>query len=134
MKRVLLRLATGLLRSLLAAALVVVTCATLLGLFWLLTDPDLTPADVAHAWVGLTALGLLAALPTALLYGLVVAPLAQLVRRLHPFAPWLLGALGGAGLTALLLTPRISWLGAMGGLVACWLDLRERPRLSQQAV
>lgn len=112
-----------------AAVLVVVACAFLLCLSWLATDPEAALPDVPYAWLGMVGLGMAFGLPVSVVFGLSVAPLAVWLGRVHAGLAWVVSAAGGAVWVTLMATPRVAWLGALGGVTYAALERRtRRPR------
>ncbi|PNY79473.1 hypothetical protein CVO96_18745 [Deinococcus koreensis] len=114
--------------ALLAALLTVLALTTLLVLAWIVSDPQAALAEAGYAWLGLLAFSLMFAVPVALAFTLLVVPLAGALRRLHSALWWLALILGGAGLCALMSTPRFAALGALGAVVYGALAARARRR------
>ncbi len=108
--------------SLLAAVLVALVAATLLVGAWLVLDPERALSDAPYAWLGMFMVTLAFGSPSAVMFGLVVAPLAALAGRAH--AGWrLLTCLAGGGVLVLLTTNlRFAVLGVLGGLVYAVLE------------
>ena len=69
--------------SLLAAVLVAFIAATVLVLTWLLFEGTGATGDAPYAWLDLFTVTLAFGSPSAVLFGLVVAPLAALAGCVH---------------------------------------------------
>lgn len=110
--------------TLLAAVLTAALAATVLTLAWLVLDPARALPDAPYAWVGMFAVTLAFGSVAAVLFGLIVPPLAALAGRRHPAWRWLSCALGGGALVLLTTDPRFAVLGVVGGLIYAGLEGR----------
>lgn len=124
---VLTRLLRWLGLSVLAGLITAAGAATLLTLTWLVVEGVGALTNVPYAWLGVFALLVAVGLPTMVLFGLMVAPLASLTGR--GVWPWLICAGGGGALVLLTTDVRFALFGVVGGLVYARLDVR-RPATS----
>ncbi|GBF06055.1 hypothetical protein DAERI_070053 [Deinococcus aerius] len=116
------RLARQLALTLLAAVLTTLTAATLLTGAWLILDSAGALADAPYAWLGLFMVTLAFGSPGAVLFGLLVAPVAARAGRMHPGWLWLVSAAGGGALVLLTTNIRFALLGVLGGLFYAALE------------
>ena len=120
-------LSTGLRRlglALLTAVLVALGTATLLVAAWLVMDRAQAWTDAPYAWTGVFMVTLAFGSPGAVLFGLLVAPLAAWAGSVRPGLKWLVAALGGGVLVWSTTNLQWSVLGVLGGLLFVALDAR----------
>ncbi|MFC4640206.1 hypothetical protein [Deinococcus hohokamensis] len=110
--------------ALLAAALVSFGAATVLVVISLFTGGREAWQDAPYAWVGVFALALAFGLPAAMMFGVLVAPLAALAGRVHRGWAVLTSGVGGGVLVLITTNLAFAVLGLLGGLTYAGLEQR----------
>ena len=110
--------------ALLTAGLMALGTATLLVAAWLVLDRAQAWTDAPYAWTGVFMVTLAFGSPGAVLFGLLVAPLAAWAGTVRPGLKWLVAALGGGALVWSTTNLQWSVLGVLGGLLFVALDAR----------
>ncbi|GGK30143.1 hypothetical protein GCM10008955_24870 [Deinococcus malanensis] len=110
--------------ALLAAVLVSLTTATVLVVVSLVIDGAQAWRDAPYGWVGVFALALAFGLPAALMFGVLVAPVAALAGRVHRLWSVLTCVLGGGVLVLITTSLSFAVLGLLGGLTYAGLEER----------
>ncbi|GGK39939.1 hypothetical protein GCM10008955_37190 [Deinococcus malanensis] len=120
--------------ALLAAVLVSFVTATVLVVASLVIDGADAWRNAPYAWTGVFALALAFGLPAALMFGVLVAPVAALAGRLHRGWSVLTSALGGGALVLITTSLSFAVLGVLGGLTYAKLEEQVLHRRRTQLV